>query len=134
MVAVDSLTGLTNDLNVFTITVGNPVLATDLVLDESTKIADLTYLIGEDPVTLSTPTYAIVPSNADRDLSFTLNVTHAFISILNPSQDVFQVEIGTADVADTGVYYIELTFKEAFSTLSRTTVFNLTISCVRSIT
>lgn len=55
------------------------------------------------------------------------------MTVVQPSAGVFKVSIDTTATASTGVYTIELIFHEYFSTLTRTTTFVLTVSCVRTI-
>jgi hypothetical protein len=75
VVATDSLTGLVNNANVFTITIDPPILATDLILNAATQISSQNYLVGSPALVLSVPTYTIVPVNADRSLTYSVTGT-----------------------------------------------------------
>jgi hypothetical protein len=123
-----------NQQDVFQIAITPPTIATDLVIVAGSEIADLNYLIGEPAVILDVPVYSIVPADADIWLDYTLDAgTPSFVSILQPVPGDFKVRIETASSASTGIYTISLTFHEQFSTLTRTTSFELTVSCVRMI-
>lgn len=118
----------------FQITIAPPTLATDLVIVPGTAIADLNYLVGEPALLLAVPSYTIVPADADTQVDYTLGAsTPNFVTIIQPSAGVFKVQITTSSTASTGIYTIQLTFRELFSTLTRTTTFILTVSCVRTI-
>ena len=109
----------------------DPILATDLVVTESTKIADQAYKVSGAEIILDVPTYTKVPSNADISYSWQVTLsptptTTPLASIINTNQ----VKIVTTDTANTGIYTATLTLSEAYSSLTRSTTFQITVSCV----
>jgi len=87
--ATDSITKIYSDTFTFPIYVLAPGLCTDLVLTESSQLANgTTYLVGSvlDSETLfNLPTYTLVPADADVSLNFTVNSDSLpdFIQVVN---------------------------------------------------
>jgi len=132
VVATDSLTTLFNDLNTFTVTIQPPTLATDFLINAGTEIANQNYLVGSGPRILSVPTYTPVPANADLSISYAVNSAPAaaFITTVESPPGTWSVKIDTSNTAMTGIYTVDLTMTDAYSTLQRTTQFIVTVSCV----
>ena len=99
------------------------------------EIPDQNYLVGSGPSQLAVPTYTIVPLDADVSLSYSVASTPAaaFITTFDSGAGVWKVQIDTADTSHTGIYTVDLTFTDAFSTLTRQTQFIVTVSCVQTI-
>jgi hypothetical protein len=70
IVATDSLTGLVNDSDVFTITIAPPTLVSSIAIVGGTEISDMSYLIGSPQLLVNVAQYTLNPSNANRSLSY----------------------------------------------------------------
>ena len=84
----------------------------------------MSYSIGSQKVSFSAPHYKIFPSNADRQLVYSLEpLTPAFISLVPNASGVPKIEIVSSSNADLGVYTISIILKEVFSGVTVTESF-----------
>ena len=132
--ASDSLSGLFNELQTFVLTIEKPVFAEQLVLVEGTELEDLNYTIVSPKVVLNVPKYEVFPANADRKLVYSLDPeTPVFVTFFPNANGNPTIEIISNSNNDLGVYTITVILEEAFSGLTVTESFTLTVSCVTSI-
>jgi hypothetical protein len=84
----------------------------------------MSYSIGSQKVVLSAPQYNIFPTNADKQLVYSLDPsTPAFISLVPNASGVPTIEIVSSSNADLGVYTISIILKEIFSGVTVTESF-----------
>lgn len=132
--ATESITGLINDTNLFTVTILEPIYTTDLTLVTGTAIADFTYWITETEILTASPRYTPVPANADKQLSYTLDPsTPAFVTLVADPSGIPNVRVFSSSNNDIGAYSISIIVTEFWSHISKTQNFTLTVACVRSI-
>jgi hypothetical protein len=90
LIATDSLSGLTNSGDSFPVQILMPGLATDLVLVNGTQIANQTYLVNSSMLQLSVPTYSIVPSTSNNNLTYMVaSGAPSFIKVVNVTGSFF---------------------------------------------
>ena len=119
--ATESITGLINDTNMFTVTIQEPIYTTDLNLVTGTAIADFTYWITEAEILTASPQYIPVPANADRQLSYTLDpATPAFVTLVADPSGIPNVRVFSSSNSDIGAYSISVIVTEFWSNISKT--------------
>lgn len=133
IVATDSVSGLSNDEDEFTVAVVTADVATDIVPDISTYIKDQEYMIGEKELLLDVPTYKVEPAGSDQNLEWKLGKsTPDFVTLVQDSTGVWKIRVKT-DEAKGGLYTISLRLHEEFSDINKDTTFELKVGCVTAL-
>lgn len=128
---IDSLTSLSNNEVLFQVDV---VAITALTLDAGTAIADQVYKVADTAIVLDAPLYTPTPSYADTKFTYSLIApTPSFVTQLGAGDETSDVQIVTADHADTGTYTVTIQVYEEYSQITKTFSFQLVVSCVHSI-
>lgn len=106
VVATDSLTSLQNNEVLFQVDV---VAISTLTLNAPTAIADQVYKVGETAIVLNVPLYTPTPSYADTKFTYSLIApTPSFVTLVGTGDEASDVQIVTADHANTGTYTVTI--------------------------
>ena len=110
------------------------VAISTLTLRAATAIPDQIYKIADQAIMLEVPVYSQTPTIAETKFTYTvISPTPAFVTLLGTGDDNSKVQIVTYDYAETGFYMVTLQIDEEFSNTTRTSSFNLLVTCVHSI-
>lgn len=90
--------------------------------------------MSDPAVSLPVPEYEVLPVNANTQCFHSLSASKpSFVTLVGSPYGSPTIQILTTDVADTGVYSIDVTYSDEFSGIQKTDTFVLIISCVRAI-